>query len=198
MARRQRDILILNGHPDRSRTHFCHALTEAYAEGAREAGHRVSLIGIADHDIPFVRSREDWEGKLRPAFVEPAQAAFLKADHIVFVHPLWMGTMPAMLKAFLEQILRPDFAFDTQEAGMRWPRRLKGKSAHVVVTMGMPSIAYRLYYLSHGLKATTRNILGFSGFGPVHNTVIGSVETSGAKRHAAWLEKMRRYGASAY
>ncbi|MFP5404050.1 MAG: flavodoxin family protein, partial [Gammaproteobacteria bacterium] len=32
-------ILLLQGHPDALQTHFCHALADAYAEGAAAAGH---------------------------------------------------------------------------------------------------------------------------------------------------------------
>jgi putative NADPH-quinone reductase len=34
-------ILILQGHPEPSARHLCHALAEAYAEGAQGAGHEI-------------------------------------------------------------------------------------------------------------------------------------------------------------
>jgi len=50
-------ILIVDGHPDRSEQRFCHALAAAYAEGARQSGHEVRVITIANIDIPFLRQR---------------------------------------------------------------------------------------------------------------------------------------------
>ena len=77
------------------------------------------------------------------------------------IYPLWLGTMPAALKALLEQSLRPDFAMDYTG---RWPAgRLKGRSARVVVTMGMPELAYRWWFGAHSLKSLERNVLKFVG-----------------------------------
>jgi putative NADPH-quinone reductase len=83
--------------------------------------------------------------------------------------------MPALLKAFLEQVLRPGFAF---ERGARNPftaKRLGGRSARIVVTMGMPALVYRWVFRAHSVKSLERNILGFAGIGPVRETLIGGV-----------------------
>jgi putative NADPH-quinone reductase len=45
-------IMVVDGHPDRSGQRFCHALTAAYGEGARQAGHEVRVITIANMDMP--------------------------------------------------------------------------------------------------------------------------------------------------
>lgn len=75
--------------------------------------------------------------------------------------------MPALLKAFLEQVLRPDFEFG-KGAQTRLPARLlKGKSARVVVTLGMPALVYRWYFGAHSLKSLQRNVLGLCGIRPV-------------------------------
>jgi putative NADPH-quinone reductase len=95
--------------------------------------------------------------------------------------PLWLGSMPALLKAYLEQLMRPGFAF-AYGKGRQLPKKLlKGKSARIVVTMGMPSLFYRLYYRSHSVRSLVRNILGFVGFKPVRVSLIGNVENSKAR-----------------
>lgn len=192
-----RSVLVVLGHPDRSPERFCHALADAYAEGAAAAKHRVERIHIADYDVTCIASRAEWEDVIRPAFVESVQRAFLEADHIVFIHPLWLGTMPAALKAFMEHVLRPDFAFGISAGIGQQQGRLNGKSARVVVTMGMPALVFRLFYLSHGLSVTRRNILGFSGFRPVRTTIIGTVEGMKDRQRHRWLSRMRSLGARA-
>ncbi|MCW5771131.1 MAG: NAD(P)H-dependent oxidoreductase, partial [Rhodospirillaceae bacterium] len=132
-----------------------------------------------------------------PTALAPAQAAIGAADHLVIVYPLWLGTMPAILKAFLEQVFRPGFAFSAGEGG-GWPRRkLKGKSARVVVTMGMPAFVYRWYFGAHGLKSLERNILAFAGIGPISESLFGMVEAVSAAKRRGWIEAMRRLGAAA-
>ena len=124
-------IVIIQGHPDPEKVHLCHALADAYAAGAETNGHRVTRIDVADLDFPLLRSPADWQaGKdATPAGVRDAQAACLSAGHIVLIYPLWLGTLPALLKGFLEQAFRPGVALSD---GDGFPRGLmKGKSARV-------------------------------------------------------------------
>jgi len=54
-------ILILQGHPDPSETHLCHAIAENYRRGAEQKGHDVQVIMIAKEDVPYLRSKAEWE-----------------------------------------------------------------------------------------------------------------------------------------
>ena len=191
-----RRIAVVLAHPDPSADRLCRALAEAYAAGAREAGHAVETIDLARLDVPFLRSQDEFEHGAVPAALEPARAAIVAADHLVLVFPLWLGTMPALGKAFLEHIARPGIAFEYRAKGL--PRKLfAGKSARVVVTMGMPAFVYRWFYLAHGLRALRRNILGFVGVAPVRETLYGMVGEADADRRARWLAEMRALGGRA-
>lgn len=188
-------IALFDGHPDPDRGHFVHALADAYAEGAAAAGHEVCRITVADLDFPLLRVPKAWkEGALPPALV-PAAEALAWAEHLVFLYPLWLGDLPALFKGFLEQLARPGIAFGPMEKS-KARQLLKGKSARVVVTMGMPGFWYRLVYRAHSLKSFERNVLKFVGVGPVASTVIGLVEGSAEHRTDA-LDKMRGFGAAA-
>ena len=189
-------IVIIQGHPDHRAIHFGHALAEMYAKGAAEAGHEIRNIAVAALDFPLLRSKDEWEGQPCPASLQPAQEDIRWADHIVILFPLWLGSMPALLKAFMEQAFRPDFAIGKTDSGKLWKKMLKGKSARIVVTMGMPALVYRWFYRAHSLKSLERNILAFSGIGPVRASVIGAVEGDMSKREK-WLAKMRQLGAAA-
>jgi putative NADPH-quinone reductase len=129
-----------------------------------------------------------------PALAE-AQNAIGWAEHIVFVYPLWLGSMPALLKAFLEQVLRPGFAIAPGSGGT-WGKLMTGRSARVVVTMGMPSFVYRWFFLAHSLRSFERNILKFCGFGPVRSTVLGGVASGDSSKRLRWLDEMRALGRS--
>lgn len=186
-------ILVIQGHPDPAGDHFCHALAEAYAQGAREARHEVRLIEVATLDFPLLRSKEEFDNGTPVEAIRRAQESIAWAEHLVIVYPLWLGSLPALLKAFLEQVFRPQFAFD-QSNGKGGRKRLSGKSARIVVTMGMPAPIYRWYFGAHGLKSLKRSILGFSGIGPIRDSLIGMVEAEDGERRGRWLETMRRLG----
>lgn len=187
-------VLIIQGHPDCGRAHFCHALADAYALGAAEVGHEVHRISVAALDFPLLRTNEDWDSGPAPAAIQPCQAAIRGADHIVIVYPLWLGGMPALLKGFLEQALRPSFAAGVTPSMSTWRSLLKGKSARIVVTMGMPALVYRWYFGAHSLKSLERNILGFVGIRPIRETLIGMIESGGAAKHQKWVTRLRKLG----
>ena len=104
-----------------------------------------------------------------------------------------LQALPALLKAFLEQVFRPGFAIEPDPSEM-WAKLLTGRSARVVVTMGMPAWIYRWYFFAHSLKSLERNILGFVGIGPIKETLIGGIGAMDQKGRTRWLENMRALG----
>lgn len=188
-------ILILQGHPDPSKTHLCHAIADSYRKAAEAQGHVVETIEIADQDIPFLRSKEEWEGADLPKVAIEGQTAIAKAEHIVFIYPLWMGTIPAIVKAWIEQVLRHSFAFEMTRTG--WKPALKGKSARLIVTMGMPAFVYRWFFFAHSLRSLERNILKFCGIKPVKWSVFGNAEDPSGKAQKSYIDKAAELGQNA-
>ncbi|HZX87174.1 MAG TPA: NAD(P)H-dependent oxidoreductase [Reyranella sp.] len=188
-----RNILVLNGHPDPSNKGLCHVLAQAYEEGAVNAGHVVRHLDVAELDFGFLRSQAAFEKEAPPPAIAAAQESILWANHLVVIFPLWLGDMPAILKAFFEQALRPGFAFTYRPSGFP-VMHLKGRSARIIVTMGMPAPIYRWYFRAHGLKNLKRNVLRFVGFAPVHDTIIGSVGTRSRESIARSVAKTKSLG----
>ena len=186
-------IALIQGHPDSAGGHFGHALADAYERAATEAGHEVRVIDVARLELPLMRNAREWEWKPASASIERAQRAIAWAEHLVIVFPLWMGDMPAALKAFFEQALRPGFAIGKAAPGRMSKKLLKGRSARIVVTMGMAAFFYSVYYRAHSLKSLKRNILEFCGISPVRTTVIGMVEGRQEAR-ADWLTRLAVLG----
>jgi putative NADPH-quinone reductase len=189
-------ILLIQGHPDASGPHFCHALEEAYAKGAASAGHEIRRIHVATLDFPLLRSQQEWEKSPLPDSLGQAQADIKWTEHMVLFFPLWLGDMPALLKGFLEQVARPGFAFSGEGNNPMAHKGLKGRSARVVVTMGMPAVVYRWYFRAHSIKSLERNILGFVGISPVNETLIGMVGNMKEKDSGKWLARLEKLGAS--
>lgn len=186
-------ITIIQGHPTPG-GHFCHALAAAYAEGASAGSHQVRLITVADLEFTLLRSKADWDGAPPPAAIAEAQRKMAWAEHLVIIYPLWLGGMPALLKGFLEQALRPTFMTGGARAGGSWRTALKGRSSRIVTTMGMPAFVYRWYFGAHSLRSLKRGILSLVGIGPNRHTLIGTIEGMSDSKRTAWLEVMRRLG----
>jgi NAD(P)H dehydrogenase (quinone) len=183
-------IVVIVGHPRRDT--YCEALAKAYVDGARAAGNTVETVHLASLEFDPI---------LRGAYVETqplevdlvgAHRSIMLADHLVIVFPLWLGGMPALLKGFLERILQPDL-IEAQKAG-RFVQLLKGKSARVIMTMGMPGLIYRWWYGAHALQALKRNILEFMGVAPVRSTLLGMIGDVKAGQRHKWLEEVEALG----
>ncbi len=189
-----RQIAIIQGNPDSKGGHYGHALAGAYAESARRAGHTVSIISVAELDFPMLRTQQEFNATTVPADIEQAQRILKAAEHILLIFPLWHGTLPSLLKAFFEQTFRPGFAMEARPR--RMPRRLlKGRSARIIVTMGMPAALYRWVFGAHGVKVLERSILWWSGVAPVRTCYIGSIAEQSSARRRRWLERAAAWGA---
>lgn len=186
-------ITIIQGHPDHAGEHLCHGLADAYRIGAESAGHEVRSAQVAGLTFPLIRNKQEFEHGERPDGIREAQSMIRTSDHLVIVFPLWLGTMPALLKAFLEQVFRYDFAFEPTERG-GYRKLLEGRSARLVVTMGMPVLAYRWWFGAHGLKSLERSVLQFAGISPVKESLFGRVEDVGTERREQWLRTMQQLG----
>ncbi len=187
-------IVIIQGHPDTSTTHFGHALAQAYEMGAQQAGHVIKTINVAQLDFKLLHSEQEFEAVSPDVDIQKAQETIMWAEHIVILYPLWLGDMPALLKGFLEQVLRPGFAMTSGESNNLPKKRLKGRTARIIITMGMPGFIYRWFYCAHTLKNLKRNILSFCGIKPIGDTLIGSIENLGEIKRHKWLQKMQALG----
>ena len=191
-----RNILVLNGHPDPDSRGLCHALVEAYVEGAKDEGHAVRRLDVARLAFGLLRSQAEFQGGAVPAAIANAQIDLLWANHLVVVFPLWLGSMPALLASFFEQSLRPGFAFEDRRHGFP-VARLKGRSARIIVTMGMPTLVYRWYYGGHGVRNLRRNVLGFVGYSPIRTTMMGSLGTRSGASLERDLDRVKALGGDA-
>lgn len=188
-----RTVCVLQGHPHGEGKHLCHAIADAYADGAKSAGAKIKRIDLGAMDIPMLRDPADF-GKPPIESVVAAQQAIKASQHLVVVYPLWLGTMPAVVKAFFEQLCRNKFAIEADAKG-GWPRQmLKGKSARVIVTMGMPAAAYKLIFGAHGVRGFEGSILGMGGIKPIRETLIGGVGELSRDKSEALLARMRKLG----
>jgi putative NADPH-quinone reductase len=187
-----RRIAIIQGHPDPAGQRLLNAMADAYAEAALAAGHQVRRIEVAKLDFQLLRTQADFETAALPAVLTPARDDMRWAEHWVFLFPLWHGTMPALFKGFLEHVFRPGFAMEYRQNG--FPRRLlAGRSARIVVTMGMPPMFYRWYFGAYGLRGFERSMLSFAGIRPIRESLYG-LTNADAKTRSRWIEDMRTLG----
>ena len=188
----KKKVLIIQGNPDKES--FCHALAESYKKGA--LGSKADVKEIKIREIEFnpnltfgYKKRVDLEEGL----IE-SQHLIKWADHLVFVYPTWWGTMPALLKGFIDRVFLPGFGFQYRGDSVWWDKLLKGKSARLIVTMDTPPWYFRLIYGQPGHKAMKKSTLGFCGIKPVRISSIGPVKSSKKRKRTNWLNRAQKLG----
>ena len=190
-------ILIIDGHPDPKGPHFVHELADRYRQGAKEGGHEARVLRVGAMRFPLLRNDKAYVSGKVPDSIRAAQKLIAWADHIVVLYPMWLGTMPAKLKGFFEQVLRPGFAFTQRGPGEPPKRLLKGRSARIIVTRGMPGLFAEVDRSPRSIRNVASDVLSVCGVRPVRTMVLGGTDTlTVAQRDKAQYD-MRRLGAIA-
>lgn len=192
----KRRILIILGHPDLESLNAATANT--YEDAAEQAGHEVKRINLAElHFDPVLHKGYKVIQKLEPDLKE-AQKLILWAEHLVFVYPMWWGSMPALMKGFIDRTFHPRFAFKfNSPESYLWDKLLKGRSARLIITTDGPPAAIKLLFSNPAVRAMKEMTLEFCGIQPVGVTMLGPVKRATKARQILWkieVEELARRG----
>jgi NAD(P)H dehydrogenase (quinone) len=183
-------ILVINGHPKTDSFNAC--LAETYIKKALEAGALVKEIKI--HQLNFNPNLSHGYKSisvLETDLVE-TQQMIEWADHLVWVHPVWWGGLPAILKGFIDRVFLPGFAFKYRPNSIWWDKLLSGKTAHIISTLDQP---YWYYWLINGRPAINqlkKMTLEFCGIKPVKITVLGPIKQSSDRQRKKWISRIEK------
>ncbi|MFN8416747.1 MAG: NAD(P)H-dependent oxidoreductase [Cytophagaceae bacterium] len=185
-------ILIINGHPNKESFNF--GISAAYKQGAESSGAEVKEIIIADLEFnPSLSFGYQKRTELESDLVE-AQQLILWADHLVWIHPVWWGGMPAIMKGFIDRVFLPGFAFKYRENSIWWDKLLKDKTAHIITTLDQPSWYYWFVYGKPSVNQLKKTTLEFCGIKPVKVTYLGPIKNVTKKTLDKWLSKVQKIG----
>ncbi|QYJ67413.1 NAD(P)H-dependent oxidoreductase [Flavobacterium litorale] len=185
-------IVIINGHPKPNS--FNTALAEAYKQGAIAGGAIIREINIGQLQFnPNLSDGYSEITELEPDLI----AAWEKikwANHLVWVHPVWWGGLPAITKGFIDRLFLPGMAFKYRENSVFWDKLLKGKTARIITTMDQPGWYYWLVFGRPSINQLKKTVLQFCGVKPVKVTAIGIIKTSSVAQREKWLQRVRMLG----
>lgn len=185
-------ILIINGHPNKESFNF--GIAESYRKGAVESGAEVKEIIIAELDFnPNLQFGYQKIMQLEPDLIQ-AWEKIVWADHLVWIHPVWWGGLPAITKGFIDRLFLPGYAFRYRKNSVWWDKLLKGKTAHIITTLDQPGLYYRLMFGRPSVNQLRKSVLQFCGIKPVKVTYIGIIKTSDENQRKIWLNKVKLAG----
>lgn len=180
-------ILVILGHP--SSNSFCAALAERYVQSALRAGHEVRQLFLGRMNFDPVL-REGYQ-QVQPLErdLRHAQADILWAEQLTLVYPIWWGGIPALLKGFFDRVFLPGFAFKYREGKAFPDKLLRGRSAHLLVTMDTPPWYYRWVYRMPGLHQIRKTTLAFCGIEPRRTLTFGPILGASDGQRETWLRQ---------
>ncbi|WP_298263420.1 NAD(P)H-dependent oxidoreductase [uncultured Lutibacter sp.] len=185
-------ILVINGHPDKESYNY--ALSNSYIKGALTTKATVKTINIRELNFNLnlefgYRKRTELEPDLKEA-----QEKLKWANHIVWVYPIWWGSVPAIMKGFLDRVLLPGFAFQKRQNSLWWDKLFISKTSRIICTLDQPSWYYKWFYGNPNHNAMKKLTLKFIGVKSVKITTIGPIRLSKDKFRTKWLKKVEKLG----
>lgn len=185
-------IAIINGHPNKESFNF--GVAEAYKNGAIESGAEIKNITIADLSFnPNLQFGYQKRMELEPDLLK-AWEIIQWADHLVWIHPVWWGGLPALMKGFIDRLFLPGLAYKYRENSVWWDKLLKGKTAHIITTIDQPGWYYWLMYGRPSVNQLKKSTLEFCGIKPVKVTYLGIIRDSTEEQRKVWLKKVKVLG----
>ena len=184
-------ILIINGHPRKDS--YNTALTEAYKKGALLTNADIKILNVSE--LKFEVFQTEFKDYKVSDDILNARNLIKDAEHVVWVYPIWWYSMPALLKAFIEQTFMSGFAFEYLKSDkmLKWNKFLKGKTTSIISTMDAPPWYYNLIVKNPGGKFLKES-MKFCGIKFKSKMYFGSVKLSSEKQRKKWLEKVEDFG----
>lgn len=187
-----KNILIINGHPDRES--FNWALAQAYKNAALGNNADIESINLIDLDFDPVLKY----GYRRPHLLEPdletAIQKMKEADHLVWVFPMWWYGVPALVKGFIDRTFLPGITFKYQKGKLFPSKLLKGKTARIIVTADTIGWYNRWVMKNPAINQFKKGVLEFCGVKPVKVTYLAPIKGSTKAQRKKWLLRIHKLG----
>ncbi|MBS1496984.1 MAG: NAD(P)H-dependent oxidoreductase [Bacteroidetes bacterium] len=187
-------VVIVFNHPYKGS--YCNAILEAVMAGLHKANHEIDLIHLDEDGFNPVMTGADLKAFKDRAPIDPQSLAYKqridKADHLVFIFPIWWELMPAMTKGFIDKVIFPGIAYDYKPNGFMMKKWEKLKSVTVITTMNTASIVYRLIFGNAIRKAMMTGTFWKMGYKKRKWINLGMVKTVSDTKRKKWLAKIEK------
>lgn len=187
-------VVIIFNHPyDGS---YCNSILKFVNSGLRMAGHEVDLIHLDKDGFNPVMTSQDLKAFVNRHPVDPQVLAYKerldKADHLIFIFPIWWELMPAMTKGFIDKVIFPGVAYDYSPKGLMVKKLKNIKSVTVITTMNTPSIIYRLIFGNAIKRALFTGTFWKIGYKKRKWISLNMVKFVSPEKRAKWLSKLEQ------
>ncbi|WP_367915842.1 NAD(P)H-dependent oxidoreductase [Leadbetterella sp. DM7] len=184
-----RTVIVFN-HPYEGS--YCNAILKAVTKGLQKANHEVDLMHLDKDGFNPVMSEADLKAFIDHKPIDPQVIDYherlKKADHIIFIFPIWWDLMPATTKGFVDRVLSPGVVYNHHPRGFGLVPLLKNlKSVTIITTMNKPKIMYSLLIGNLIRKAMLRSVFKPMGYKNLNWINFAYVKSVSQKKRVKWL-----------
>ena len=186
-------VSVILAHPNPESLN--HAIARAVVDCLERNGHSVLLHDLYSEKFdPLLTDNEIPQGALLPALVKNHCEEIACADGIVVVHPNWWGQPPAILKGWIDRVIRPGVAYEFLEgdSGEGTPKGLLRAKVAVVFNTSNTQVERERQIFGDPLETIWKNcVFGLCGIDTFCRRMFSVVVTSTEAQRNAWLDEVR-------
>ncbi|MFC6101320.1 NAD(P)H-dependent oxidoreductase [Olivibacter domesticus] len=187
-----RTVIVYN-HPYEGS--YCNAILGVVTNGLRKANHEIDLIHLDRDEFNPRMSAEDLKAFVAHQPIDPQVIDYCerlkKADHLIFIFPIWWDIMPATTKGFIDRVLSPGVVYDHHPRGFGLVPLLKNlKSVTLVTTMNKPKIMYSLLIGNLIRKVMLRSVFKTMGYKNLNWISYNMVKSVTHEKRVRWLNDL--------
>ncbi len=184
-------VIIAHPYPES----FNHAIYQAVLETLNENGHQVNAHNLYEEEFnPILEGSELATGETSDALVLKHRQEIKKAQGIIVIHPNWWGQPPAILKGWLDRVLRSGVAyeFDEDDDGSGVPDGLLMAEVAIVFNTSNTPAEREMRVFGDPLERIWRDcVLDFCGIKNYYRKMFRVVASSTLEEREGWLEEVK-------
>ena len=186
-------LSLILAHPDKNS--FNHAIARTAAQTLTANGYDVIFHDLYDEKFdPILETAEIPKEAPLPEDIERHCRELAEADGIIMVHPNWWGQPPALLKGWIDRIIRPGVAYEFIEGdkGEGVPAGLLKAKTAVVFNTSNTEEQRELKTFGDPLQLLWKNcIFDLCGVKRFHRKMFRIIVTSSEQQRKEWLGEVR-------
>jgi putative NADPH-quinone reductase len=187
-------VSVILAHPNKNS--FSHAIAATAVETLNQNGH-----GVYSHDLyeekfdPILPSEEIPKDTLLPREIEKHCTEISETDGIIIIHPNWWGQPPAILKGWVDRVVRQGVAYEflKDDKGESIPNGLLKAKVAIVFNTSNTENEREKNIFGDPLESIWENcIFRLYGVNNFYRKMFNIIVVSSEEQRKEWLKEVRQ------
>lgn len=187
-------ISLILAHPDPNS--FNHAIAQTAVEALKTNGQKIFFHDLYQETFdPLLPAEEILKDAVLAPDIQRHCEEIANADGIIIVHPNWWGQPPAILKGWVDRVIRPGVAYEFLEgdSGEGVPRGLLKAQTALIYNTSNTEAQREINIFGDPLEMIWKNcVFSLCGVNNFHRRMFNVIVTSTAKQRKNWLDSVRK------